>query len=79
MAPTLEEVLQAIEKMPNKKAPGLDGIPVEIFKCGKNILTIQLHSLLLQCWETSSLPQDVKDSNIVILYKNKGDRSDCNN
>ena len=79
IAPTLEEVLQAIEKMPNKKAPGLDGIQAEILKCGKNILIIQLHSLLLRCWETSSLPHDLKDSSIVTLYKNKGDRSDCNN
>ena len=77
-APTLEEVLQAIEKMPNKKGPGIDGILADIFKCGKNILSKQLHSLL-RCSETGPLPQDLQDSNIVTLYKNKGDRSDCNN
>ena len=25
------------------------------------------------------MPQDMRDANIIKLYKNKGDRSDCNN
>ena len=25
------------------------------------------------------VPQDMRDANIVTLYKNKGDRNDCNN
>ena len=25
------------------------------------------------------MPQDMRDANIITLYKNKGDRSDCNN
>ena len=25
------------------------------------------------------VPQDMRDANIVTLYKNKGDRGDCNN
>ena len=24
------------------------------------------------------MPQDMRDANIITLYKNKGDRSDCN-
>ena len=27
----------------------------------------------------SEVPQDMRDANIVTLYKNKGDRGDCNN
>ena len=38
-----------------------------------------LHKLLLQCWEEGSVPQDMRDSNIITLYKNKGDCRDCNN
>ena len=26
-----------------------------------------------------NVPQDMRDANIVTLYKNKGDRGDCNN
>ena len=29
--------------------------------------------------ERSAYPQDMRDANIVTLYKNKGDRGDCNN
>ena len=25
------------------------------------------------------MPQDMRDANIITLYRNKGDRSDCNN
>ncbi|KAL8583100.1 hypothetical protein ACOMHN_008538 [Nucella lapillus] len=38
-----------------------------------------LHNLLLQCWEDGSVPQDMRYANIITLYKNKSDRSDCNN
>ena len=38
-----------------------------------------MHKLLTLCWEQGHIPQDLKDANIVTLYKNKGDRSDCNN
>ena len=34
---------------------------------------------LLQCWEEGTIPQDVRDAKIITLYKNKGERSDCNN
>ena len=29
--------------------------------------------------EEGSVPQDMRDATIVTIYKNKGDRSDCNN
>ena len=38
-----------------------------------------LYRLLLQCWKEGTIPQDMRDAKIVTLYKNKGDRSDCNN
>ena len=38
-----------------------------------------LHRLLLQCWEDGAVPQDMGDAMIITLYKNKEDRSDCNN
>ncbi|XP_060770241.1 uncharacterized protein LOC132881605 [Neoarius graeffei] len=45
----------------------------------KSILLHYLHELLLQCWEEGTVLQDVCDANITTLYKNKGDRSHCNN
>jgi hypothetical protein len=77
--PTLEELSKAIESLPNDKAPGSDSIPPEAIKCGKPTLLEPLHELLCLCWEEGAVPQDMRDATIVTLYKNKGDRSDCNN
>ena len=77
--PTLAELKKAIESLSTGKAPGKDGIPPEIIKCGNSALMEHLHDLLCQCWEEGAVPQDMRDANIVTLYKNKGDRSDCNN
>ena len=38
-----------------------------------------LHELLLQFWKERTVPQDMHSANIITLYKNKGDNSDCNN
>ena len=77
--PTQEELSKAIDRLACGKAPGSDGIPPEALKNGKTVLLQPLHELLVLCWEQGYIPQDMKDANIVTLYKNKGDRSDCNN
>ena len=61
------------------KAPGKDTISAEVLKCGKNVLLPHLHALLIRCWREGCIPQDMKDATISTLYKNKGDRGDCNN
>ena len=40
---------------------------------------LDLHKLLVKWWQEGSVPQEMRDAHIVTLYKNKGDRSDCNN
>ena len=77
--PTLEELSKAIDCPSCGKAPGKDGIPPEVLKHGKAAVLQPLHDLLCLCWEQGHIPQDMRDANIVTLYKNKGDRSDCNN
>ncbi|KAL9981879.1 hypothetical protein ACROYT_G010642 [Oculina patagonica] len=76
--PTLEELSKAIDNLACGKAPGLDSIPAEVLKHGKPSILQPLHELLCQCWEKEHIPQDMRDASIVTLYKNKGDRSDCN-
>ena len=56
-----------------------DGIPAELLKYCKGSLITELHGILCLCWREGEVPQDMRDANIVILYKNKGDRSNCNN
>ena len=77
--PTLRDLEEAVASLPVGKAPGMDGIPAEVIKCGKEILIPHLHNILCKCWDEGVIPQDMKDSKIVTLYKNKGDKSDCNN
>lgn len=77
--PSQEELSKAIDSLACGKAPGIDGIPPELIKHCKSTLLDPLHEVLCQCWSEGSLPQDMRDAKIVTLYKNKGDRSDCNN
>lgn len=76
--PTEDELSRAIDSLPDGKAPGMDGIPAEILKCSKDTLLPSLHELLCKCWTEGEVPQDMRDANIVTIYKNKGDKSDCN-
>jgi len=87
LIPTLHEldadiplgaVKVAIKLLNNNKAPGADGIPAEVLKCGGEALAAKLHAVFELCWRTLCLPQDFKDANIITLYKNKGSRQDCN-
>ena len=65
--------------MKTNKAPGIDGIPAEVFKHGGTLLEENLLKLIQKCWEEQTLPQDFKDAVLIPIYKNKGDRRDCGN
>lgn len=77
--PTEEELAIAIEELASRKAPGNDNIPAEVVKENKAFLLPYLHKLLMTCWLEAEIPQDMRDAKITILYKNKGDKGDCNN
>ena len=77
--PTLAEIKAALDSLTSSKAPGKDNIPVEVLKCCKEFITTELYEVFRLCWRKGGVPQDMKDANIVTLYKNKGDRGDFNN
>ena len=77
--PTLDELSEALDSLATGKVPGKDGIPVQVLKCCKGSLITELHEISRLCWRDGEVPQDMRDANIVTLYENKGDRSDCNN
>ena len=77
--PTIDELSEALDSLASGKAPGKDGIPAEVLKCCKETLITELHEILCLCWSEGEVPQDMKDANVVTMYKNKGDRGDCNN
>ena len=68
--PSVEELSKAIDSLASGKAPGNDGIPRDL---------LPLHEVLCQCWQEGAVPQDMRDSKIITLYKNMGERNDCNN
>ena len=69
--PTLEEINQTLEQLSSGKVPGKDGIPVEVIKCANGTILKELHEILYQCWREGEVPQEMRDANIVTLYKNK--------
>ena len=76
--PTTEELSKAIDMMAPWKAPGSDGIPADLLRNCKSCLLPHLHDILAKCWREGIVPQDMRDAKIIVLYKNKGSRSDCN-
>ena len=77
--PSVEELSKALDSLASGKAPDNDGIPPELIKHCKTTLLLPLHEVLCQCWQEGAVLQDTRDSNIITLYKNKGERNDCNN
>ena len=51
----------------------------DLIKHCKTKLLLPLHEVLCQCWQEGAVPQDMRDSMIITIYKNKGERNDCNN
>ena len=77
--PTVAETQKAIDQLQTGKAPGADGSPPEIYKMGGLALVEDLTGIFESFWRKGELPQDLKDANIIHLYKNKGDKPVCDN
>lgn len=77
--PRFDETVQAIRSLKNNKSPGPDGIPSELIKEGGQPLYHRLHNLIQTIWNKEQIPAEWLTSDIVTIYKKKGDRSDCNN
>ena len=73
--PTVEELSKAIDSL----ALGSDGIPPDLVKHCTTTLLLPLHEVLCQCWQEGVVLQDMRDAKIITLYKNKSERTDCNN
>ena len=75
----MEELSKTIDSFASGKAPGNDAIPHEVINRWNGTLLLHLHEHLCLCLEEGAVPRDMYDAKEVTLYKNKGDRSDCNN
>nr|VZI45849.1 unnamed protein product [Spirometra erinaceieuropaei] len=79
LLPSLQETIRAVQQLSSGKAPGSDAIPAEVYKHGGPQLMDHLTALFQEMWRQGEVPQDFKDSNIVHLYKRKGNRQACDN
>lgn len=79
MLPDLFEITNAIRRLKSGKAAGPDGLPPEVFKVALIPLSRKLQPLFSAIWQQSTLPSDLKDAQIIPIYKGKGDRSLCDN
>ena len=77
--PTVDKLSKVIDGLAAGKAPGSDSIPPDFIKHCKTTLLHPLHKVLSQSWREGAVPQDMRDAKIITLYKNKGERSNCNN
>ena len=74
-----KEVKVAISRMNNGKATGMDGIPVEVWKClGEEVIDM-LCDLMRGIYEHEKIPTEWRDSVIIHIYTEKGDIHDCGN
>ena len=74
---TRNEVKVAISRMKNGKATGMDGIPVEVWKCLGEEGIDMLWDLMKGIYEQEKIPTEWRDSVIIPIYKEKGDIRDC--
>ena len=76
--PLMTEIEDAMKKLKNGKAPGLDNIPAEILKAsGKNAIKA-IHSLCCKIWNTCEWPTEWKEQEMIMLHKS-GSVKECGN
>ena len=51
----------------------------DLIKHSNSTLVLPLNEVLCQCWQEGAVPHDTRDLKSITLYKNKGERNDCNN
>ena len=70
--PSPEEIQECLKQLNTGKAPGLDGIPVELLMHGGANLYGALKQMILSVWDDGPMTKDWIDAFLVILYKGKG-------
>ncbi|XP_071726961.1 uncharacterized protein [Rutidosis leptorrhynchoides] len=72
-----EEVRSALRKMGRNKAAGPDQIPFEAWQCLGDDGNRWLTCLFNKTYQSSKMPMEWRLSEIIPIYKNKGDAQTC--
>ena len=73
-----EEIITAISELRAGKAPGPDGVSLEMLSLGGEVTIRWLKSIFDTIWATESVPEDWQSQILVPLHK-KGSRTSCDN
>src|SRR6218665_4014566 len=58
---------RAIKQLKDNKAPGQDGIPIELIKAGKDATIKIITKICNNIWKTGKWPEDYKGSTFIII------------
>ena len=73
------EVKVPISQMNNGKETGMDGIPLEMWKCLGEEGIDMLRNLMQGMYEQEKMPTEWRDNVVIYIYKEKGDMQYCGN
>ena len=74
-----EYVTQALKGMKPNKAPGSSKVSLDLIKALGETGEQWMHKVIEKVWEEEVMPDDWKMSEMVTLYKQKGDSLECGN
>lgn len=66
---TSDELIRAASDSPNGKAPGLDGLPLEVYKSYGDILLPELLKVLNHAHASFRLLETMNDACIIVLIR----------
>ena len=75
---TANEVRKALKSMKRGKAPGEDGISIDLIKDAGDIAIVKLAELFTKCLREGKTPKAWKNTIIILIHK-KGDTKDLKN
>jgi len=67
------EVKVTLKRMKSRKNVGPDAIPIEVWRCLREVGVKWLTNLFNKIWLTKKMPNEGRKSTLVPLYKNKSD------
>ncbi len=65
----LSEILNCINSLPKRKAPGPDGFTVEFFQKFKMELASLMHEMIQFSFDSNKLPDSMTEANICVFLK----------
>jgi hypothetical protein len=75
----MAEVISAISHMKSRKASGIDEITPEMLKALDEAGLELIHEMLNKAWVEKVIPEEWSTAIIAPLYKNKGEKTKCQN